>query len=478
MAITSEDRSRVSHRYHSSPFLYAMVYVAVTLAALVFLNFYCFRVGERLIYRSKEYSFLEKCQLACDELSQLDVLTPAAVSRSLGQLESLTASRLIVTDKSATGLYDSAASAVGKRILLPEVLLALDGENHFNGSYLRKIVLCRCAAPIYRDGQIVGSVYMTEYDPIRGALIHSLRVHIFQITAGLEIAVVVFSLFYSGRLSRKMGRIMDSVRIIQSGDYSHKVVTSGNDELALLGREINDLTDRLQLSEAMRSRFVSDASHEIKTPLASIKLLTDSILQNDMDKDTMLEFVADIGSEAERLNRMTEKLLALTRIDSQPGGEQEILPIRPTIQQIWRMLTPTAQAAGVSMELDLRDACPILIEEDDLYQIVFNLMENGIKYNVRGGVLRVCLQREADNAVLTVEDTGQGIPADALAHIFDRFYRVDKSRSRATGGSGLGLSIVHALVQSSGGTICVASEVGKGSRFTITFPLFDTEAVQ
>ena len=455
-----------------------MVYVAVTLAALVFLIFYCFRVGERLIYRSKEYSFLEKCQLACDELSQLDVLTPDTVSRSLGQLESLTASRLIVTDKSATGLYDSAASAVGKWILFPEVLLALDGENHFNGSYLRKIVLCRCAAPIYRDGQIVGSVYMTEYDPTRGALIHSLRVHIFQITAGLEIAVVVFSLFYSGRLSRKMGRIMDSVRIIQSGDYSHKVVTSGNDELALLGREINDLTDRLQLSEAKRSRFVSDASHEIKTPLASIKLLTDSILQNDMDKDTMLEFVADIGSEAERLNRMTEKLLALTRIDSQPGGEQEILPIRPTVQQIWRMLTPTAQAAGVTMELDLRDACPILIEEDNLYQIVFNLMENGIKYNVRGGVLRVCLQREADNAVLTVEDTGQGIPADALAHIFDRFYRVDKSRSRATGGSGLGLSIVHALVQSSGGTICVASEAGKGSRFTITFPLFDTEAVQ
>ena len=466
----------ISHRYRSSQFLYAMTYVAVTLAALIFLNVYCFRVGERLIYRNKEYSLLEKCRLACDELAQPEELTAGTIADALAQLESLTASRLIVTDSAATALYDSAGEAVGKHILLPEVLLALDGENRFDGSYQNRYVLCRCAAPIRREGQIVGCVYMTEYDPIRGALIHSLRVHIFQITAGLELVVIVFSLLYSTRFSRKMGRIMNSMRIIQSGDYSHKVVTEGNDELALLGREINDLTDRLQTSEAKRSRFVSDASHEIKTPLASIKLLSDSILQNDMDRDTMLEFVADIGSEAERLNRMTEKLLTLTRVDSQPGGEQEIIPILPTVERVHRMLSPTAQAAGVQLRLELADPCPILIEEDDLYQIIFNLMENGIKYNIRGGTLTVCLRREADNAVLTVADTGLGISEDARAHIFDRFYRVDKSRSRSTGGSGLGLSIVHALVLSSGGTITVSSEAGKGSRFTVTFPLFDTEA--
>lgn len=466
----------ISHRYRSSQFLYAMTYVAVTLAALIFLNIYCFEVGKRMVYRNKEYSLLEKCQLACDELAQPEALTPAAIAQSLAQLESLTASRLIVTDSAATALYDSAGEAVGKHILLPEVLLALEGESRFDGSYQNRYVLCRCAAPIYKSGAIVGCVYMTEYDPVRGALIHGLRVHIFQITAALEAIVIAFSVFYYTRFSRKIGRIMDSMRIIQSGDYSHKVVAEGNDELTLLVQEINDLTDRLQLSEAKRSCFVSDASHEIKTPLASIKLLTDSILQNDMDRDTMLEFVADIGNEAERLNRMTEKLLTLTRIDSQPGGEQEIIPILPTVERVQRMLSPTAQAAGVRLRLELADPCPILIEEDDLYQIIFNLMENGIKYNIRGGTLTVCLRREADNAVLTVEDTGLGIPEDARAHIFDRFYRVDKSRSRSTGGSGLGLSIVHALVQNNGGTITVSSEAGKGSRFTVTFPLFDTEA--
>lgn len=478
MAITSEGSVSISHRFRSSQFLYAMTYVAITLAALFFLNIYCFQVGERLIYRDKEYSLLEKAQLARDELGKLDTLTPASVTAALEQLESLTASRLIVTDDAANCLYDSAETASGKRILLPEVLLALEGDEHFNGSYRRKVVLCRCAVPIYKGDQLVGSVYMMEYDPIRGELIHSLRLHVFQITAGLEVIVLAFSLFYSGRFSRKMGRIMDSMRIIQSGDYSHKVVTIGNDELALLGQEINDLTDRLQLSEAKRSRFVSDASHEIKTPLASIKLLADSILQNDMDKDTMLEFVADIGSEAERLNRMTEKLLTLTRIDSQPPGELEIIPIRPTVQRVQRMLSPTAQAAGVHMELGLDDACPILIEEDDLYQIIFNLMENGIKYNVPGGVLRVTLRKDGDNAVLVITDTGLGIPNSACEHIFDRFYRVDKSRSRTTGGSGLGLSIVHSLVIGSGGTIDVKSELSTGSRFTVTFPIFDTEGVQ
>ena len=116
------------------------------------------------------------------------------------------------------------------------------------------------------------------------------------------------------------------------------------------------------------------------------------------------------------------------------------------------------------------------MEENGLYQIVFNLMENGIKYNRPGGTLTVRLIQEADDAVLTVEDTGLGIPEEACARIFDRFYRVDKSRSRSTGGSGLGLSIVHSLVISNGGTIQVTSKVNVGTQFTLRFPLFDTEA--
>ena len=476
MAITSENNPSGSYRYRSSQFLYAMTYVAVTLAVLVFLNLYCSTISKRLIYRSKEHSLVEKCHLAADELGTLEELDAFAISQILGKMESLTVTRLIVTDPGCAALYDSALTAAGQRILLPEVLQALEGDDVFNGDYQKGVVICRAATPITHGGKRIGCVYMTEYDPVRGALVRSLQIHVFQITALLEVFVLLFALIYSARFGLRMSRIMNSMRIIQSGDYSHKVVIGGSDELAMLGREFNDLTDRLQLSEQKRTQFVADASHEIKTPLASIKLLSDSILQNDMDAATMREFVADIGAEAERLNRMTEKLLALTKLDSNPSSEVEIIHMAPTIRRVSKILLPTAQAAGVTVELHLEDPCPVLLLEDDLYQIVFNLMENGMKYNVPGGKLEVRLFREGDNAVLTVSDTGTGIPEEALPHLFERFYRADKSRSRATGGSGLGLSIVHAFVQNNGGTIRAQSTLGKGSCFTVTFPLFDTEA--
>ena len=476
MAITSENNPSGSYRYRSSQFLYAMTYVAVTLAVLVFLNLYCSAISKRLIYRSKEHSLVEKCHLAADELGTLEELDAFAISQILGKMESLTVTRLIVTDPGCAALYDSALTAAGQRILLPEVLQALEGDDVFNGDYQKGVVICRAATPITHGGKRIGCVYMTEYDPVRGALVRNLQIHVFQITAVLEVFVLLFALIYSARFGLRMSRIMNSMRIIQSGDYSHKVVIGGSDELAMLGREFNDLTDRLQLSEQKRTQFVADASHEIKTPLASIKLLSDSILQNDMDAATMREFVADIGAEAERLNRMTEKLLALTKLDSNPSSEVEIIHMAPTVRRVSKILLPTAQAAGVTVELHLEDPCPVLILEDDLYQIVFNLMENGMKYNVPGGKLEVRLFREGDNAVLTVSDTGTGIPEDALPHLFERFYRADKSRSRATGGSGLGLSIVHAFVLNNGGTIRAQSTLGKGSCFTVTFPLFDTEA--
>jgi two-component system phosphate regulon sensor histidine kinase PhoR len=139
------------------------------------------------------------------------------------------------------------------------------------------------------------------------------------------------------------------------------------------------------------------------------------------------------------------------------------------------MLSPAVAQAGITVHLELEQDSPILILEDDLYQIVFNLMENGIKYNATGGSLTVSLSRADDNALLTVRDTGVGIPPDALEHIFERFFRVDKARSRATGGSGLGLAIVRAIVERNKGEITVESTPGQGSAFTVSFPAFDTE---
>ena len=180
-------------------------------------------------------------------------------------------------------------------------------------------------------------------------------------------------------------------------------------------------------------------------------------------------------SEADRLTRTTGKLLSLTKIDGQIADDCEIINMAPTVERVVRMLSGIAKQNDITIEADLSQDSPVLILEDDLYQIAFNLVENGIKYNVPGGKLIVRLMRQDDNAILQVRDTGMGIPEDALSHIFERFYRVDKARSRATGGSGLGLAIVRTIVQRNRGDIQVRSTLGEGTTFTVTFPVFDTE---
>lgn len=475
MVTISANKKPASRGYRNAQFRYASTYVVITLVVLVFLNLYCSRMSQQIFYQSKESAMIEKCLLASDEISGLEVLNKNTISGIVSQLESLTVTRLIVTDHMGTALYDSDNLCIGKLVLLPEVVSAIAGNNVFSWQYHAGAMNARSATPIFYYGSIVGCVYMTEYDTSQGALIQLLQRSLLGITMILELVLIIFSIIYATSFSIRIQKIMNSMRIIQKGDYAHKVTLGGNDELTVLGNEFNDLTERLQTSEEKRSRFVSDASHELKTPLATIKLLSDSILQNDMDPDTVREFVQDIGNEAERLNRMAAKLLSLTRVDGERVSESEIIYLAPTVRRVSKMLQPMASKDGISLEMELDGDAPVLILEDDLYQIVFNLMENGIKYNHPGGALTVSLRRTEDNAVLIIRDTGMGIPPESLPHIFERFYRVDKARSRASGGSGLGLAIVRAIVQRNKGQILVDSDPGKGTCFTVTFPVFDTE---
>lgn len=459
-----------------------MAYVCIIFVVLLFLNIYCSETSQELFIQSKESSMIEKCHLAAAEIAKLEVLNTASVAAVINQMDSLRNTRLIVVDHTATALYDSytAESCVGTYALLPEIVQALSGKKGydvFSWDYQDGIMQSRAATPIVSYGAITGCIYMMEFDEAQGALIQSLQKNILSITLVLEIVILLFSIGFALVFSSRLRRVLASMRIIRSGDYSHRVVMGGNDELTSLGDEFNSLTERLQLSEDRRRQFVSDASHELKTPLASIKLLSDSILQNEMDMDTVREFVGDIGNEAERLNRMSQKLLSLSKIESQLETECEIITMRPTIDRVLRMLSSLAAHSNVTIELNIQHDCPILIPEDDLYQITFNLVENGIKYNVPGGKLTISCIRDGDNAVLQIMDTGVGIPQDAQPLVFERFYRVDKARSRSTGGSGLGLAIVSNLVERNQGTISLTSVPSQGTTFTVTFPVFDTEEV-
>ena len=480
MGIISEKKNKSVRIYGSAQTRFALINVIITLLVLMFLNVYTAETSHMLFYQSKETAMIEKCQLAASEISELEIINTATVSDTIARMGSLRVTRLIVTDQAGRSIYDSLTlnSTVGKYVLLPEIVQALRVNDVFRWEYSNGTMRSFVATPILNYGTLSGCVYMMEYDISQGVLMYSLLRNILTITLVLEIVVIIFSAIFAIAFSKRMRRILASMRIIREGDYSHKVKMGGSDELTVLGDEFNDLTDRLMVSENKRRQFVSDASHELKTPLASIKLLSDSILQNDMDMETVREFVSDIGNEADRLNRMSQKLLSLSRIESQEDGDCEIVNIAPTVQRVLRMLSTIAEENGISILPQLEQDSPILILEDDLYQIIFNLVENGIKYNVPGGSLSILLSREEDNAVIKVADTGVGIPDDAIGHIFERFYRVDKARSRKSGGSGLGLSIVRNMVERNGGSIYVTSQSGQGTTFTVTFPVFDTEDAQ
>jgi len=423
---------------------------------------------------------IEKCSITATEVSQLEILSESTVTDVVSSLSSIKVSRMIVTDSAGLIIFDSASNnALSKKYaLFPEIVQALKGNNVFSSNYHSGTIQSRAATPIYSYGTLIGCVYMMENDTEQGALIQSLQKNTLSISIILEFAVILFSLFFSHTFSGRLKKITASIRTIREGDYSQGVNMGGNDELTLLGDEFNDLVSRLQVSEQKRRNFVSDASHELKTPLASIKLLTDSILQNDMDAATIREFVGDIGNEADRLNRMSQKLLSLSRIESQEDNDCEIVYIAPTLERVMRMLDKLAERSSITFVPDFSNDCSILILEDDLYQIAFNLVENAIKYNVPGGTVYLTIRRVEDNAVLEIRDTGVGIPEDALNHVFERFYRVDKARSRKSGGSGLGLSIVRNMVERNQGTIHVESTVGTGTTFTLTFPAFDTEETE
>ena len=444
---------------------------------LLFLNNYAADITRTLLYRSKEASLQDKAQLITSSFSGMDALTSENTAQVISVLGELNVTRVLITDGEGRALYDSLAqrSAVGQFVLLREVTEAMAGQNVFYSRYDSGLLTSCAAMPVYLYESPIGCVYISDVDEDLGAIIQALERNIARISVGLEALMVLCSLAFALASSRKMHKILDSMALAREGEYSHKIQMHGLDEYGRLAGEFNKLTDRLQASEQAQRQFVSDASHELKTPLASIKLLSDSILQNDMDAETMREFVADIGSEADRLTRMAQKLLALTKAESVKAAEHEVVELSRVVGQVFKMLIPLADQRLIRLKCTMEKDCTVLSMEDDMYQIIFNLVENAIKYNNDGGSVHVRLNHSGEEVALVVEDTGVGIPDDALEHVFERFYRVDKARSRQAGGSGLGLSIVHDLVERNFGEIQVERREEGGTRFTVTFPQFDVE---
>ena len=360
---------------------------------------------------------------------------------------------------------------MGQYALYTEIVQALMGNDAFSCAYHNGAFRSRASSPVLYQNQIIGAVYAYEYDTEQAALLEGLQENLLKLSAVIGVVVLALSLVLSMALTKKIGKLLTAIRQVREGAYSHRAEIAGHDEIAQIGEEFNSLTDRLQTTENARRRFVSDASHELKTPLAAIRLLTDSILQTDnIDPATTREFVSDIGREAERLSRITEDLLRLTRLDSSVLDAPSEVDVLPVLEQVLRMMSLVAQEKGVDLTYDAAEGCTVLSSKDELHQVIYNLVDNAVKYTPAGGAVQVSLEQEKGQVVLSVADNGAGIPEADLPRIFERFYRVDKARSRAAGGTGLGLSIVSDTVKRRGGTVEAANRPQGGAVFTVRWP--------
>ena len=459
---------------------FGLSYILVIAAVLLLLNTYPLLVSEDLVFRSKASTLQSSVSVMVYSLSGLDRLNEENVSAAMAVVEETGLSRILVTDSAGKVLYDTreTGSAVGEYALYAEIVQALLGNDAFTCSYQGGAFRSRASSPVLYQNQIIGSVYAYEYDTEQAALLQGLQENLLRLSAVIAVMVLVLSMVLSRALTRKIGRLLTAIRQVREGAYSHRAEIPGRDEIAQIGQEFNSLTDRLQKTENARRRFVSDASHELKTPLAAIRLLTDSILQTeDIDAATTREFVADIGQEAERLSRITEDLLRLTRLDSGVLDPPVRVDALPVLEQVMRMMTLVAQERKAELTYDAAGECTVLATRDEIHQVIYNLTDNAVKYSGTGGIVQVSLRREGDWVVLKVTDNGPGIPAEDISRVFERFYRVDKARSRSAGGTGLGLSIVSDTVKTRGGSVEAANRPGGGAVFAVRWPWKVVEAL-
>ena len=456
--------------------------VAIVLALM---NTYFLVASRDMIISSKQLFINGQAQFIASHLEEtFDTLTLYEAERALAvamaQLDVAGITYIVITDADGVVLYDPDGASQRPDFDIENIFGVLDGGNNIRirERFHDGTFFISAFTPIMNRGTAIGVVYVRDEDSEQGAVLIEMQDTLRNISIGIAIFSVVAVAFIVWTLMRRVKLIIEGIKSVREGQYGYRIEISGNDELALLGDEFNSLTDRLRETEEIRRRFVADASHELKTPLASIRLLSDSILQNeDIERETVKEFVSDIGMEAERLSRTTGKLITLTRLDSNQQDELTKVDMKESVEASLRMLRPLAQSRGLTLTVELEDGCYVRATDDAMHTIVYNLVENAIKYNKPDGSLAVRLKVEEKYVILTVDDRGVGIPEEDITHVFDRFYRVDKARSREAGGSGLGLAIVQDTVHEFDGKVSATNRVGGGVRLRVRLNLYNGEEI-
>ncbi len=397
------------------------------------------------------------------------------IDAELDMISNLYEGRVMIINSSLKVVKDTYGISEGKTIISEEVIKCFQGESTSN--YDKDHGYIEMTTPIVDSG--------TEQDVIVGVMLTSISNE--AIVATMEVLsrtaviletlmcviIVAVAMVLSAFLTRPFNRVTEAIKEVKAGYSDERISVPDYVETAHIVEAFNQLLDRMKALDNSRQEFVENVSHELKTPMAGIKVLADSLLaQRDAPAELYREFLEDITSEIDRENHIITDLLALVKMDKKAQELNIVaLNVNDLIELILKRLRPLARKKDVEIVFESMRCVVAEIDEVKMTLIMTNLVENAIKYNKEHGWVRVELDADYQSFIFKVSDSGLGIPQEALAHIYERFYRVDKSHSRQIGGTGLGLAITKSAVLMHRGSIDVTSTSGEGSCFTVKIPL-------
>ena len=392
----------------------------------------------------------------------------------MNQLATLYDGRIIIIDQDLKIVEDTYELEDGKTIIAESVIRCFRGETvdyRHGGRFIELTV------PITTGGEedqtIIGVILVTASTDTQTANLETLRQSMETWLAAIGICILALAILLSSWLVKPLRHMNQSIGGLVEGALADDLDIHDCTETEKISDTFNLMLAKLRRIEESRQEFVSNVSHELKTPLASMKVLADSLLvQEGAPVELYQEFMKDIAEEIDRENTIISDLLTLVKMDRKAAEVNvAVTDINEFLEQILKRLRPIAEKEKVEVVFESNRSVSAEIDATKLSLAFTNLVENAIKYNKENGWVRVTLDADHKYFYVKVSDSGIGIPQESLDNIFERFYRCDKSHSREIGGTGLGLAITKNAVVAHGGAIKVQSVVGEGTTFTVRIPL-------
>jgi signal transduction histidine kinase len=397
-----------------------------------------------------------------------------------GQLAESVGSQLTLLDIQGNPLYDSHVdfSRLGNQSQQSEVQGALtrSAEYDIRIDPVSGEERLYTAAPVLYEGSFLGIVQLST--PTQAMWSQVGRVWMSLLGTGLAVVAVtiVVSFWLASSILKPIRGLQAAAIDITAGNLDRTIPVSGKDELGDLAQAFNTMTARLRHLIRQQRDFVANASHELRTPLTTIRLRVEALLGGArQNPELATQFLTEIEGEVDRLSQLVDALLVLSRVEAGLDSlSMTPIDISFLLDEAMAVYRPRVEAAGHQLILDVEPGLPpVRAASAQIRQVIDNLLENALKYSPSGGFITLSCRKTGDAVTVSVTDTGYGIPAQDLPHVFERFYRADKARTRSggSGGTGLGLSIVRSVVLAHGGQVSIDSQEGKGTTVRFTLPL-------